>query len=127
MAVVTTNSPSVVNWDAPPTFVPTRGEGAEGPLHVLNDSLSGVVGDSIGSIYRLARVPVNSKIKRVLLNIFTASTAGAGDIGIAFSDSLTDGTQNAFSTLANPMVHVTGPLDNTLFAAAQSLTATQKP
>ena len=126
MAVVTTKSPSIINWDATPTFVPTRGEGAEGPLHVLNDSLSGVVGDSIGSIYRLARVPVNSKIKRVLLNIFTASTAGAGDIGIAFSDSFTDGTQQQFINLASPIVQTSGPADNKLFVAAQSLTATQK-
>src|SRR5258708_20722242 len=109
MAVVTTKSPSIINWDATPTFVPTRGEGAEGPLHVLNDSLSGVVGDSIGSIYRLAPVSVNSKIKRGLLKIFTASTAGPGDIGIAFSHSFSDGPQPQFSNTSSPNLPTHGP------------------
>src|SRR5258708_19027351 len=123
MAVVTTKSPSIINWDATPTFVPTRGEGAEGPLHVLNDSLSGVVGDSIGSIYRLARVPVNSKIKRVLLNIFTASTAGAGDIGIAFSDPLSPCTPKPFLNLSRPILHNHGPARHQHFLSVQTLTA----
>jgi len=126
MAVVTTKSPSIINWDASPIFIPTIGEGAEGPLRVVNDSVTSVVGDSIGSIYRLCRLPTNAKVKKALLNVFTASTAGAGDIEIAFSDSLTDGTQLAFSQLPNPVVQTSGPADNKLFVSAQSLTATQK-
>jgi hypothetical protein len=123
MAVVTTKSPSIINWDASPIFIPTTGEGCEGPLRVVNDSLTSVVGDSIASIYRFCRIPTNAKIKKVLLNVFTASTAGAGDIEIAFSDSATDGTQ---PSLAGGIVQITGPADNKLFVSAQSLTATQK-
>lgn len=126
MAVVTTKSTSITNWDATPIFIPTTGEGADGLQRVANDSMTSVVGDSIGSIYRFVRIPTNAKIKKVLLNIFTASTAGAADIDIAFSDSLTDGTQPAFSQLANPVVQTTGPADNKLFGAAFALTATQK-
>lgn len=123
MAVVTTKSPSITNWDATPIFIPTTGEGVEGPLRAVTDNVTSVVGDSIASIYRFVRIPTNAKIKKVLLNIFTASTAGAGDIEIAFSDSATDGTQ---PSLAGGIVQITGPADNKLFVSAQALTSTQK-
>lgn len=121
MAVVTTKSPSITNWDALPVFIPTTGEGIEGPMRCITDNVTSVVGDSIGSIYRFVRIPTNAKVKRVLLNIFTASTAGAADIDIAFSDSATDGTQPA---LAGGIVQITGPADNKIFASAFTLTAT---
>jgi hypothetical protein len=124
MAVVTTKSPSIINYDASPIIIPTIGEGADGMLRCANDAITSVVGDTNGSIYRICRLPTNAKIKKVLLNIFTASTAGAGDIDVFFSDSLTDGTQYAFSQLANPAVLIAAGADNKLFGAAQSLTAT---
>lgn len=123
MAVVITKSPSIINLDAQPIFIPTIGEGAEGPLRTITDSVSAVVGDTNGSIYRLVRIPSNAKIKQVLWSYLTLSTAGATDFDIAFSDSLTDGTQLAFSQLANPVVQTTGPADNKLFGTAKTLTA----
>jgi hypothetical protein len=120
MAVVTTKSPSVINWDANPIFIPTIGEGAEGPLRVVSDLVTAVVGDSIGSIYRVIRIPTNAKVKQLTLNYPTASTAGATDIDIAFSDSATDGTQ---PSLAGGIVQLSGPVDNKLFASAFSLTS----
>jgi hypothetical protein len=123
MAVVITKSPSIINLDASPIVAMPTGEAAPGLRRVINDNLTANVGDSIASIYRVVRVPTNAKIKQLLLNYPTASTAGATDIGIAFSDSLTDGTQPQFSTLANPMVQITGPVDNKLFAAALVLTS----
>jgi hypothetical protein len=123
MAVVITKSPSIINLDASPIVAMPTGEGAPGLRRVINDNLTANVGDSIASIYRVVRVPTNAKIKQLLLNYLTASTAGATDIGIAFSDSLTDGTQAQFSTLANPMVQITGPVDNKLFASAFLLTS----
>lgn len=122
MAVVITKSPSIINWDAQPIFIPTIGEGAEGPLRIANDSVAVASTDSIGSIYRLCRIPTNAKVKRIWL-ASTGNTTATADIDIAFSDSLTDGTQNAFSQLANPVVQTTGPADNKLFGVAQSIAA----
>lgn len=122
MAVVITKSPSIVNFDATPIFLPTIGEGASGMARTVTDSAASAVGDSIGSIYRLVRIPSNAKIKKVLLNSNTAAAgAGAADIDVAFSDSFTDGTQQQFLNLASPIVQTTGPADNKLFGAAQSL------
>src|SRR5262245_34660586 len=126
MAVVTTKSASIINADASPIVANTTGEGGEGPLRAANDSVTAVVGDSIGSVYRMVRIPTNAKVKRVLVTYLTASTAGATDISVAFSDSLTDGTQAVFSALANPVVQVPGPADNKLFASALTLTAVLK-
>lgn len=119
MAIVTVKSPSIINWDAQPIFTPSRGEGAEGPLHVINDSLSTATTDSIGSIYRLVRVPTNAKIKQVLLDTLVNTTMTA-DIDVAFSDSTTDGTQ---PSLAGGIVQITGPVDNKLFGAARNMAA----
>lgn len=128
MAVVTTKSPSVINWDASPIFIPTTGEGCEGPLRIITDSVASASGDSIGSIYRCIRIPTNAKIKRVTLSSTTAiGGAGAGDIDVAFSDSLTDGTQQSLSQLANPVIQLTGSVDNKLFGAAASLIGTATP
>jgi hypothetical protein len=123
MAVVTTKSASIINLDASPIVANTIGEGAPGVLRSVTDGVTAVVGDSIGSVYRLVRIPSNAKIKRVWLSNFVAATAGAGDLGIAFSDSLTDGTQPQFTALANPVVQTTGPADNKLFGTAKALTA----
>src|SRR5713226_1176948 len=118
MAVVTTKSPSIINWDASPVFIPTIGEGAEGPLRWVGDSLTAVVGDSATSIYRFARVPTNAKIKRVFTTVVGNTGTVTVDIDVAFSDSLTDGTQYAFSQLANSAVLITAGADNKLFGAA---------
>ena len=126
MAVVTTKSAGIVNLDAFPIVSNTQGEGAVGHLRSVNDTLLGVVGDSIASIYRLVRIPTDAKIKQVLLNLVTASTAGAADIDVFFSDSTNDGTQQSLATLANPVVQVTGPVDNKMFGTAQALTAVLK-
>jgi|SRR5262245_10350357 len=123
MAVVTTKAPGIINADALPIVANTTGESGQGMLRVVNDFVTAAVGDSIGSIYRVVRIPTTAKIKNLLLNYPTASTAGATDIGVAYSDSLTDGTQPQFTALANPMVQITGPVDNKLFAAAFSLTS----
>lgn len=119
MAIITAKSPSITNWDATPIFIGTTGEGVEGPRRVITDSVAIATTDSIGSIYRLVRIPTNAKIKQVLFDSLTATTA-AGDFDVAFSDSATDGTQPA---LAGGIVQVTGPVDNKLFGAAASLAA----
>lgn len=121
MAVVTTKSASITSLDSTPLVEVTSGEGISGFVKEVNDSLSGVVGDSIGSIYRFIRFPTTAKVKAVKWNLFTGATAGAGDVDIAFSDSTVDGTPQSLATLANPVVQVTGPVDNKMFSAALSL------
>jgi len=121
MAVVTTKSASITNLDALPIVANTIGEGGPGDLRCVSDFVTAVVGDSIGSIYRLVRIPTNAKIKQVLLTYTTASTAGATDIDIAFSDSASESA--AYQGFAGGIVQLTGPVDNKLFGSAKSLTA----
>jgi hypothetical protein len=128
MAVVTSKSASITNSDALPIVANTTGEGAPGPLRIANDSVASASGDSINSIYRCIRIPTTAKIKRVTLSTTTAiGGAGAGDIDVAFSDSLTDGTQPQFTSLASPIIQTSGPADNKLFGAAVSLIGTATP
>jgi hypothetical protein len=123
MAVVTIKSLGITNLDAVPFIPQTTGEGGPAREHIANDQLTNNSGDSVNSIYRLCRFPTNAKIKRV--DLFSAvATAGAADIDIAFSDSQVDGTQTLFNNLANPIVQLSGPVDNKLFGAAQSLVST---
>ncbi len=124
MAVVTTKSPSIINLDASPIFIPTIGEGADGMIRAATDNLTGVVGDSIGSVYKLCRVPTNAKLKRLWIATTGATGTSAGDIDIAFSDSPTDGTQ---PSLAGGIVQLSGPVDNKLFGAAQTLNGAANP
>lgn len=111
---------SITNLDASPVIANTIGEGAPGFEQVVNDFVTTVSADDTTSTYRLCRIPTNAKIKS--LQIYsTIASAGSGDIDIAFSDSTTDGTPQSLNALTNPVVQVTGPADNKLFGAAQSL------
>lgn len=111
---------SITNLDANPVAAMPIGEGAPGMVRISNDFVTTVSADDTTSTYRLARIPTNAKIKSLYIMSAIAS-AGSGDIDIAFSDSTTDGTQPALSALANPVAQITGPADNKLFGAAQSL------
>lgn len=110
-------SASITNLDAVPVLANTIGEGAQGMLRQVSDFVSPVSGDDTTSTYRLCRFPTTAKIKSVKI-FSTIATAGSGDIDIAFSDSTSDGTQAA---LAGGVVQLSGPVDNKLFGAAQSL------
>ncbi|HEX9213174.1 MAG TPA: hypothetical protein VF901_21915 [Bradyrhizobium sp.] len=123
MAVVTTKSASITAMDSTPLVEITSGEGISGFMKTVNDSVTGVVGDSIASIYRFVRIPTTAKVKAVKWNLFTASTAGATDFDVAFSDSAVDGTPQS---LAGGVVQVSGPVDNKMFGSATALTATTK-
>lgn len=115
-------STSITNLDATPLVPNTIGEGAVGSLMVANDSVTTVSGDDTTSTYRLCRIPTNAKVKSLIIDSAIA-TAGSGDIDIAFSDSTVDGTPQ---NLAGGVVQITGPVDNKLFGAAQSLVAASR-
>ena len=111
---------AITNLDASPVVSNTIGEGAPGYEKVLTDFTTPVSADDTTSTFRMCRFPTNAKIKD--LKIFSAiATAGSADIDVAFSDSTTDGTP---ASLAGGIVQLTGPVDNKLFGAAQSLVAT---
>jgi hypothetical protein len=124
MGIVTTFSPSITGLNASPIVVSAMGEGAAGMDKIANDQVTAVSGDSIGSIYKFCRIPTNAKLKR----LFYASAVqggGAADIDIAYSDSKTDGTPQNFINLTGfPIVQFSGPADNKVFGAAQSLVQT---
>jgi hypothetical protein len=111
---------SITNLDASFILSNTIGEGGPGFKKIIGDFVTTVSGDDTTSTYRMVRFPTNAKIKD--LRIYSAiATAGSADIDVAFSDSTTDGTNQA---LAGGIVQLSGPVDNKLFGAAQSLVAT---
>jgi hypothetical protein len=120
MAIVTTKSASITGLDASPPFWSPIGEGGAGPKQTLSDFVTATSGDSIGSIYRFCRVPTNAKIKRVRLSSLVTG-AGAGDIGLAYSDSLTDGTNPALAGIASGIIQISAA-DNKIFGSAVALT-----
>jgi hypothetical protein len=112
------DSPSITNLDALPPFTPTAGEGGNGLIREVNDWVTPLSADSVGSTYRVVRIPTQAVVKQV--KIWSAiATAGAADIDVAFSDSTVDGTTQTNQGL---IVQVGGS-DNKLFGAAQSLVA----
>lgn len=120
MALNNFKSTSITNLDATPSVANSIGEGAPGQPRVSNDQLAAVTADNIGSTYRLCRFPTNAKVKQVILTSAIA-TGGSGDIDVAFSDNPNgDGTQ---ASLLGGVVQLTGPVDNKLFGAGQSLVA----
>jgi hypothetical protein len=119
--VLSIKSASITAMDATPLVEITSGEGISGFLKSVNDFLTAPFsGSGVGDLYRFCRFPTTAKVKRVTLAISQVSTAGAMDIDVAFSDSTVDGTP---PSLAGGIVQVTGPVDNKMFGAAQSLTA----
>jgi len=109
-------STSITNLDASPVVAMPIGEGAPGMIRCVSDWVTTVSSDDTTSTYKLVRIPTNAKIKSLYIMSAIAS-AGSGDINIAFSDSLTDGTQPALTGV----VQLSGPVNNKLFGAAQSL------
>lgn len=123
MATEALKSASIVNLDASPIAAMPTGEGASGNLRTVNGHVATTTNVTLGSTYRLVRIPTNAKVKQVLLTNAALGTATATDIDVAFSDSGTDGTQPA---LAGGVVQITGPTDNKLFGAAVAIASAQK-
>lgn len=78
MAVVNTKSAGITNADAG-TLSNARVINAR--IHEAIGTAEAANGDSIGSTYRLCRVPSNARISRILLSC-DAITTCAGDVGV---------------------------------------------
>lgn len=102
MAVVNTKAAAITAGDTAGTLAKKSLSGA-----ILKEScgtLEAVSGDSIASVYRLARVPSNARVSRVLIGC-DAITTCAGDVGVYDIASVNSGAV----------------IDADFFASAQSL------
>lgn len=94
MATEIVKSLAITNLDATPMVRNTTGKGGEGELRIVSGSATVTNGVTAAgaSYYRLCRIPSNAKVKRVSMWLDAAGTTITGDIGLYYSDSLTDGT-----------------------------------
>lgn len=115
-------STPITNWDASPAVVPSSGQGGAGMLRTINGHVAATTGVTLGSTYRLCRIPTNACVKHVLLTNAALSTSTAADIDVAFSDSTTDGTP---ASLQGTIPQVSAA-DNKLFGAAVAMATAQK-
>lgn len=122
MATEALKSTTITNLDASPVALPTTGLGGPGRLVCSNDNVTSTAGVTLGSTYKVTRIPVDAKIKQVLLNTAAHGGAAAFDVDIAFSDSTTDGTP---ASLQGNIVQISAA-DNKLFGAALTAVSAQK-
>lgn len=113
MAVVLGKSGVLTNMETVPIVQSPAGI-ANGNLKVARGVVELANGDSIGSIYKMCRIPSNAYVLRVLLYC-DAITSGAADIGCYYAQPTRQG--GAIATATTGMVQV----DLDVFATAQSI------
>jgi|SRR5882672_8385547 len=105
-------SASVTNKDASPPVANTAGQGAPAALFMVDDYITPTSGVTVGSTYRMARVPSTAKIKAIT-GSGAAMTQGPFDVGVYYSTN-----------------HLTGAgavIDADRFASAWSLASLVQP
>jgi len=117
MAVETLKGGGVTAYDTIPTVFPTTGKGSPGRLRKQTDYATASAGASVGSTYRLARIPTNAVVKEVKLYSVAQGGSAAVDINVAFSDSTFDGTPVGLQGTI-PQI---SSANNKLFGSATSL------
>lgn len=96
--VSTLKSTSITTLDAaPPNIGPTAGQGASGKLKVSTDYVTTVSADSATSTYRMIRIPSNAIIKQLLCEA-AAMSAGKFELGVYYSDSVSDAGISGLNT-----------------------------
>lgn len=101
MSVEALKSTSITNLDASPVIANTAGEGAAAHVLVQSEYVTVSAAASVGSTYRLIRVPTTAKIKQLNLES-EAMGAGAINLSVYYSDSTTDGTSPSNQGLIVP-------------------------
>jgi len=91
MTVEALKSTSITNLDANPVVANTAGEGAPAVQYVQSEYVTVSANASVGSTYRMIRLPTTIKIKELILES-DAMGAGAINLSVYYSDSTTDGT-----------------------------------
>lgn len=79
----------ITDLDATPAVRDTAGRGPNGPEQVLTGYITPTSGKTVGSTYRLARVPSNCKVKQLMCDS-AAMTQGAFDFGAYYSANPSD-------------------------------------
>jgi hypothetical protein len=122
MAVENLKTPSITVYDTKPLVGVSTGQGSPGTLREVNDHVAASAAASIGSTYRMVRIPTNAVVKHVFLKNGLLGAGAAVDIDVAHSDSPTDGTVPALQGL---IPQIAGA-DNKLFGAAVAVAAAQQ-
>jgi len=81
MAVDTLKSAAITNADATPVVL-NNASVAAGILREAVGTKQATASASIGSTYRLCRIPSNARVSQVILSCDAFDTTGAGDVGI---------------------------------------------
>ena len=118
MATENVLATALTNLDATPPVNQTPSNGGPAPLRVIDGNVTGTVGTTAGSTYKLLRLPSGAVLKSLKMKLDAASTTFTGDIGFYHSDSLNDNT-----TVANQGTKVNGNTGSQLFGAAVALAA----
>lgn len=117
MAVETLKSASLTVRDATPPGRNSQGEGGKASARQVNDFVTIPASASIGSTFRICRLPADVKVKEIILES-DAQAAGAMDVGLYYSASVNDSPQAANKAGA--------VIDADFFASAVSLAAASK-
>ena len=91
MATSALKSTSLTNLALTPPTKATTGQGAAGPIRSINDYITAVDADAVGSTYKFVRIPSTAVVKHVNFEA-GAMTAGKVNIGLSYSSD-NDGTQ----------------------------------
>lgn len=81
MAVENLKATAITNADATPVVF-SNASLAKGRVQNAVGTLEAANAASVGSTYRLARVPSNARVSQVLLSNDAFTTTGAGDVGL---------------------------------------------
>ena len=109
-------STPITNWDANPIVPPQAGEGGQGYIFNTTGYVISTAGVTIGSTYKMCRIPTTAKVKQLLFTCAAHGGSAAFDIDVAHSDSTTDGTP---ASLQGNIIQLSSA-DNKLFGAAIS-------
>lgn len=84
----------ITNLDANPPVRASAGKGAAGVVREIDGALTVTDTKTAGSTYRMVRIPSNAKVKHVRAWLQAAVTTFTADIGLYYSSSDYDGTQD---------------------------------
>src|SRR4051812_23369989 len=95
MATEALKSTPITNLDATPPLDTSPGMGGLGLLRSVEGSVTATTAVTLGSTYRMCRVPSNAKIKHIYVGLDATVTTFTVDIGAYYSTSTVDGTSAA--------------------------------
>ena len=86
---------AIVNLNLTPPQNNTASTGGSGQYHTLDGYVAPTTGYVAGSVYQLVRLPSACYLKELKMKLDAGVTTFAGNIGLYYSNSTTDGTTSA--------------------------------